>query len=387
MEPKPHIVALVVAGGTGQRAGGALPKQYRKLHGKPMLSHSVERLLVHPAIAQVRVVIHPDHADLYAGAICARVVPAVESGKMGAPVFGGAERADSVRAGLAAFKDENPDYILVHDAARPFISTDVIERLLAKQMLSAGVVPTLPVVDTVRRQTGDTWEEVPRAGLHRIQTPQLFPYGALVTAHTGNVTDEAAAWLAAGHPLAYVEGEEQLRKMTTEADIIAASPRRIATGSGFDVHRFIEGDGVIIGGVKIAHSHKLEGHSDADVALHALTDALLGALGEGDIGSHFPPSDARWKGADSKIFVAEAKRLVESRSGFIQHVDVTVICEAPKIGPHRETMRSSIANLLGLPLSYVSVKATTTEQLGFTGRKEGIAAQAVATISLPAEDA
>lgn len=352
-----------------------------------MLSHSVERLLAHPAIGSVRVIIHPDHANLYAGAVCARVVAAVEAGKLGAPIFGGAERADSVRAGLAALKDENPDHVLVHDAARPFISAEVLDRLIAALDADTGVVPALAVADTVRRHTNGAWEEVPRDGLQRIQTPQAFPYAALLAAHHGNVTDEAAAWLAAGHKLAYVQGQEQLRKMTTEADIHAASPRRIATGSGFDVHKFVAGDHVIVGGIKIPHTHKLEGHSDADVALHALTDALLGALGEGDIGSHFPPSDARWKGADSKIFVAEALRLVRERGGIIQHADVTIIAEEPKIGPHRDAMRQSIANLLAVPLAYVSVKATTTEQLGFTGRREGIAAQAIATLSLPSEEA
>lgn len=390
MDTQPRIVALIVAGGAGRRAGGSVPKQYQMLAGKPMLSRSVARLLAHPAISQVRVIIHPDHSTLYAGAVCARIIPAVEDGKMGAPIFGGAERADSVRAGLAALAELNPDYVLVHDAARPFISAAVLDRIIAKLDHGTGVVPALPVVDTVRSYHDGAWQEVSREGLQRIQTPQAFPYAALVEAHTGHVTDEAAAWLAAGHALEYVEGEEQLRKMTTAADIAATNPRRIATGSGFDVHQLMpagEKHKMRMGGIDIEHDHKLHGHSDADVVLHALTDALLGALGEGDIGSHFPPSDARWKGADSKIFIAEAKRLVDARGAFIQHVDITVICEAPKIGPHRDAMRSSIANLLGLPLNYVSVKATTTEQLGFTGRKEGIAAQAVATLSLPAEDA
>lgn len=384
MSQPPRIAALIVAAGTGSRAGGGLPKQYRPVSGKPMLSHSVERLLMHPAIGEVRVIIHPDHADLYAGAVCARVTPSIENGKMGAPIFGGAERADSVRAGLAAI---TADYVLVHDAARPFISHAVIDRLLEKLDATTGVVPSLAVADTVRRHTNGSWQEVPRDGLQRIQTPQAFPHAQLLAAHKGNVTDEAAAWLAAGHTLAYVEGEERLRKMTTQADIESAITRRIATGTGFDVHRFVPGEHVIIGGVTIPHTHKLDGHSDADVALHALTDALLGALGEGDIGAHFPPSDARWKGADSTIFVAEALRLVRERGGNVQHVDVTIICEAPKIGPHRDTMRQRIANLLAVPLAYVSVKATTTEQLGFTGRREGIAAQAIATLSLPSEDA
>lgn len=376
MSPAPRITALIVAAGTGSRAGGGMPKQYRLVAGKPMLRHSVQRLLNHPAIGEVHVIIHPDHADYYSSA--------VEGLTLGAPIFGGAVRADSVRAGLAAI---TADYVLVHDAARPFISNAVIDRLLEKLDARTGVVPSLAVADTVRRHTHGNWEEVPRDGLQRIQTPQAFPHAMLLAAHKGNVTDEAAAWLAAGHKLEYVEGEENLRKMTTQADINGATTHRIATGSGFDVHRFVDGDHVIIGGVKIPHSHTLDGHSDADVALHALTDALLGALGEGDIGAHFPPSDPRWKGTDSKIFVAEALRLVQQRGGSIQHADITIIAEAPKIGPHRDAMRQRIANLLGLPLAYVSVKATTTEQLGFTGRREGIAAQAIATLRLPAEDA
>lgn len=374
MAQKPRIAALIVAAGTGSRAGGGMPKQYRLLAGKPMLRHSVERLLAHPAIGSVRVIIHPDHADHYAAA--------VDGLTLGPPVFGGAERADSVRAGLTALSDENPDFVLVHDAARPFISNAVIERLLAKHTLSQGVVPALPVADTVRRHSNGAWEEVSREGLQRIQTPQAFPYAALVKAHTGNVTDEAAAWLAAGHPLVYVQGDEALRKMTTEADMNAASPRRIATGSGFDVHRFVAGDSVIIGGIKIPHTHKLEGHSDADVALHALTDALLGAIGDGDIGQHFPPSDMRWKGAASHLFLADAARRVRARGGRIGNVDLTILCEAPRIGPHREVMRQRIADILDIDVNRVGVKATTTEGLGFTGRREGIAAMATATVIL-----
>lgn len=382
MSQPPRIAALIVAAGTGSRAGGDVPKQYQMLGAKPMLRHSVERLLVHPLISSVRVIIHPEHAELYAAATASLTLPP--------PIIGGVQRADSVRAGLAALATENPDFVLVHDAARPFISTAVLDRLIAKLDSKAGVVPTVPMADTVRRHRDGAWEEVPREGLHRMQTPQAFPYAALVKAHSGDVTDEAAAWLAAGHALEYVEGEERLRKMTTAADMAFATPRRIATASGFDVHQLMPagpGHPMRLGGIDIAHDHKLHGHSDADVVLHAITDALLGTLGEGDIGTHFPPSDDRWKGADSKQFVAEATRLIATRGGLIQHVDVTIICEAPKIGPHREAMRHSIANLLGVPLNYVSVKATTTEQLGFTGRKEGIAAQAVATVTLPAEDA
>lgn len=392
MANKPRITALIVAAGTGNRAGGGMPKQYRKLAGKPMISHSVQRLLAHPAIGSVRVIIHPDHSDLYAGSVCARVVPEIEQGKIGAPIFGGAERADSVALGLKAIAADAPDFVLIHDAARPFIGHAVIDRLLESLTADTAVVPALPVVDTVRRHADGQWEEVLRDGLMRIQTPQAFPYKLLARLHadrTVNVTDDAALWVDAGLSLRYVEGEERLQKMTTEDDILRADAcRRIATGSGFDVHQLMPagaGHAMRLGGIDIPHDHKLHGHSDADVVLHALVDALLGALSAGDIGSHFPPSDPQWKGADSKIFVAEALRLVNAQGGRIQHVDMTVICEAPKIGPHREAMRQSIAALLALPPSYVSVKATTTEQLGFTGRKEGIAAQAVATLSLPTE--
>lgn len=386
MTQKPHIAALIVAAGTGQRAGGGTPKQYRLLAGKPMLRHSVERLLSHPSISAVRVIIHPDHADHYA--------VAVDGLTLAPPVIGGAERADSVGLGLNAIASEHPDYVLVHDAARPFISHTVIDRLLAELTDDTAVVPALPVADTVRRFEGGRWQEVPRDGLMRIQTPQAFPYRLLARMHndrTANVTDDAALWVDAGLALRYVEGEERLHKMTTEDDMLRADlHRRVATGSGFDVHQLMPagaGHAIRIGGIDIPHDHKLHGHSDADVVLHALVDALLGALGAGDIGSHFPPGDAQWKGADSKIFVHEAVRLVNARGGRIQHVDVTIICEAPKIGPHRDAMRHAIAGLLAVPLSHVSVKATTTEQLGFTGRKEGIAAQAIATLNLPAEEA
>jgi 2-C-methyl-D-erythritol 4-phosphate cytidylyltransferase/2-C-methyl-D-erythritol 2,4-cyclodiphosphate synthase len=380
----PKIAALIVAAGTGQRVGGAVAKQYQPLHGQPLLRHSLQALLAHPAIGPVQVVIHPEHAARYGEATAGlSLLP---------PVIGGAERAFSVRAGLAALAAHAPERVLIHDAARPFLSAVLLDRLLAEGDDETAVVPALPVVDTVRRYRDGGWQEVPREGLLRIQTPQLFPYAALATLHAQSsaaLTDDAALWLDAGLPLRYVEGEERLRKMTTAADFIWAeqlAPRRIVTGSGFDVHRLVPaGDkpGLRMGGIDIPHSHALLGHSDADVALHAITDALLGALGAGDIGAHFPPSDARWKGADSETFVREAMRLLQSRAGQLQHVDLTILCEAPKIGPHREAMRTRIAAMLGVGTDFISVKATTTEGLGFTGRGEGIAAQATATVSLP----
>ncbi len=436
----PRIYALIVAAGTGSRAGGEVPKQYQPIAGRSMLAYSAERLAHHPAIAGVQVVIHPKHQAYYNPIRHALTLLPV--------AFGGAERADSVAAGLAALAPHAPDYVLIHDAARPFLSNEVIDALIAKLSPERAALPALPVVDTVRRTADGAWEEVPRDGLMRIQTPQVFPFAALHqlynTSLRGGVadaapeqsergdlksnvepiqtkentsaadaarwiatpsarddgavpTDDAALWLAAGLPLDYVIGEEELRKVTTQNDLqwaenhvslarSAASTRRVAVGSGYDVHALVPaGDaGVIrLGGIDIPSAHKLHGHSDADVVLHAVVDALLGAIAEGDIGSHFPPSDARWKGANSSIFVEEARRLVHARGGVIQHLDITIIGERPKISPHREAMREAIAHLLHAPVSRVSVKATTTEKLGFEGREEGIACNAVVTLSLP----
>lgn len=381
MKENQRIAALIVAAGIGARMGGGVPKQYRPIAGKPMLRHALEALLAHPAVGMVQVVIHPDHAPLYEAASAGlSLLPAIH---------GGAQRADSVLAGLTALAAHQPDAVLVHDAARPFLSAEMLTRLIAALEPEVAVLPALPVVDTVRRQQGDGWEEVPRDGLWRMQTPQAFPFAPFYALHRTSpapLTDDAALWLDAGYKLAYVEGQERLRKMTTAEDFAWAEsqfPRRVATGSGYDVHALVAGDGVVLGGVTIAHDRMLEGHSDADVALHALTDALLGSAAAGDIGSHFPPSDPRWKGADSAQFVREAVRLVKERGGRIEHADLTLICEAPKIGPHRDAMRARIAALLDIPIDYISVKATTTEQLGFTGRREGIAAQATATVSYP----
>jgi 2-C-methyl-D-erythritol 4-phosphate cytidylyltransferase/2-C-methyl-D-erythritol 2,4-cyclodiphosphate synthase len=317
------------------------------------------------------------------------------------PVIGGAERTDSVRAGLAALAQYQPDFVLIHDAARPFLTQAMIGNLIIELTADEAVLPALPVNDTVRRFEGGKWKDVNRAALMRMQTPQVFPYARireLVDATKKPVTDEAALWLAAGGALRYVDGDEDLRKVTTSEDIVWAehhasltrNVRRTAVGMGFDVHALMpsgEKGTIRLAGLDIVHHHTLHGHSDADVVLHAIVDALLGSIAAGDIGSHFPPADARWKGADSAIFVAEAGAQVKARGGIIQHLDVTIIGEHPKVSPHREAMRARIAELLELPLSAVSVKATTTEKLGFTGREEGIAAQAVATVTLPAEAA
>ncbi|MFZ4125463.1 MAG: bifunctional 2-C-methyl-D-erythritol 4-phosphate cytidylyltransferase/2-C-methyl-D-erythritol 2,4-cyclodiphosphate synthase [Rickettsiales bacterium] len=366
MTKKPKIAALIVAAGSGTRAGGALPKQYQQLAGKPMLAHSAQTLANHPAISKVLVVISPEHEELYT---------------LDLPhAHGGKERQDSVRLGLEALAKDAPDYVLIHDAARPFLSNNVIDRIIAA-LGSVAVIPALGVADTIRTRDGET---IDRNSLLRIQTPQAFPFQHILELHQKQnaghaMTDDAELWVRDGGKVVYVEGEERNRKMTTAEDMRQPITK---IGMGYDVHKLIDGDAIILGGVKIPHTKKLEGHSDADVVLHAIVDAILGALGEGDIGVHFPPSDARWKGADSAKFVEHVRDLLAQKHATLQHLDVTIICEAPKITPHREAMRTRIAQLLRIDISAISVKATTTEGLGFTGRDEGIAANAVATVSI-----
>lgn len=395
MTPPPSIYALIVAAGEGRRAGGEVPKQYVPIQGRALILYAIEALLRRPAIAGVQMVIHPAHEALYRAAI-ATLAPTPGGAKLLPPVLGGAERADSVRAGLEALARHRPDYVLIHDAARPFLSQELLGQIIIELTPENAVLPALPVADTVRRFEGGVWHEVSRKALMRMQTPQAFPFARIrdLLGRGGYETDEAAVWLAAGGTLRYVQGNEELRKVTTPQDIAwanahaARNAQRTAIGMGFDVHALMPAGeaGVIrLGGIDIAHGHKLHGHSDADVVLHAIVDALLGAIAAGDIGSFFPPTDARWKGANSAIFIEEARAQVAARGGSIEHVDVTIIGEHPKISPHREAMREAIAQLLKLPIARVSVKATTTEKLGFTGREEGIAAQAVTTISLPAE--
>jgi 2-C-methyl-D-erythritol 4-phosphate cytidylyltransferase/2-C-methyl-D-erythritol 2,4-cyclodiphosphate synthase len=417
MSETPRIFALIVAAGTGSRAGGGVPKQYQTLAGQPMLRYSLAALARHPAILGVQVVIHPEHAAHYEAVTAPFTIHDSRFTTLLPPIHGGAERADSVRAGLAALAAHAPDYVFIHDAARPFLSQAMITALCRGLSLTEAVLPALAVADTVRRFEGGTWHEVSRKSLMRMQTPQVFPFGALArlmgasppnplpagsltlrmpdVAVTKNPTDEAAVWLAARAALRYVEGHEELRKVTTPEDIAwadahARGMRRTAIGMGYDVHALMpSGDaGVIrLGGIDIPSAHKLHGHSDADVVLHAIVDALLGSIAAGDIGSFFPPSEAKWKGANSAIFVREARAQVAVRGGIIQHLDITIIGEQPKISPHRDAMRDAIAGMLNLPLSHVSVKATTTEKLGFTGREEGIACHAVATVMLPMEAA
>jgi 2-C-methyl-D-erythritol 4-phosphate cytidylyltransferase/2-C-methyl-D-erythritol 2,4-cyclodiphosphate synthase len=372
------VTALIVAAGRGERAGGGLPKQYRLLGGKPMLRWAVESLIRHPAVASTRVVVGKGQQDLAQAALAGLDV--------GPLVEGGAERADSVMAGLA---QAGGDAVLVHDAARPFCPAAVIDRLVASLEFYDGAAPVLAVGDTLARVGATLEAPVDRSGLVRVQTPQAFRLDRLKAAYerwSGSApTDETTVARAAGMSVAAVEGDPALDKLTTAADFDRAeqwlagrlSPR---TGMGFDVHAFA-GDGpIMLGGVEVPHERGLTGQSDADVALHAITDALLGAAGLGDIGEHFPPSDPRWKGAESALFLAHAVELVRSRGAIIDHVDCTIIAEAPKVGPHRAAMRMRIAEIAGLSIDQVSIKATTTEGLGFTGRGEGIAAQAVASI-------
>lgn len=365
-------VALIVAAGSGSRAGGEMPKQYRKVAGKALLAHAIDHL-AHPRIDTIQVVIGAGQEAAYADAVGDHSLPA--------PVIGGATRRESVVNGLAALGDA--DIVLIHDAARPFLPGAVIDRLLDALESDDGAVPALPVVDTLTSRAGDP---IDRDTLVRVQTPQAFRLDAIRAAHaawTGDEpTDDAQVARAAGLDIGLVEGDPALEKLTVEADFARAEATRMIprTGAGFDVHAFGPGDHVWLGGVRIPHERGLKGHSDADVALHALTDALLGAIAAGDIGDHFPPSDPQWQGAPSSLFLEHARDLVAAGGGRIVHADVTIICEAPRIGPHRDAMRQVIAALLRVPLSRVSVKATTTERLGFTGRGEGIAAQAVATV-------
>lgn len=367
--------ALIVAAGQGVRAGGAVPKQYAKLAGKPMLAHSYAALSHHPGVDEVIVVIAVGQENALKEAL----------GEV-AFAYGGATRRQSVANGLAATQ---ADRVLVHDAARPFLSSDVIDRLLTALEEDVGAIPGLPVADTLVREDG---APVSRDGLVRVQTPQAFHTGVLRAAHAAwsedaEATDDAQMVRALGHEVRIVEGAAMLEKVTLNADFAAAEARyaasmRVRSAQGYDVHRFAEGEELWLGGIQIPHSHGLSGHSDADVALHAITDALLGTIGAGDIGMHFPPSDPKWRGAASAKFLEHAAGLVAAEGGIIDYVDLTLICEAPKIGPHREAIRASIAAILKLPVSRISLKATTTERLGFTGRSEGMAAQAIATIRI-----
>jgi 2-C-methyl-D-erythritol 4-phosphate cytidylyltransferase/2-C-methyl-D-erythritol 2,4-cyclodiphosphate synthase len=379
-----RIHALIVAAGAGIRAGGGVPKQYRPVAGQPLLRHAVTRLITHPAISGVTVVINPESRAQYDEAVAGLL--------LGEPVAGGATRQDSVRAGLEALSNDPPEIVLVHDAARAFVPETMLDALLVafQDPATDGACPALPQVDSLRRGAdGHFSGSVDRAGLWRVQTPQAFRFQAILAAHRAagpGATDEVAIALDAGLKVAITPGDERAFKVTEPDDFAKAENMTVYSSraaSGFDVHRFGPGDHVWLCGVRVPHDAGLIGHSDADAGLHALTDALLGAIAAGDIGDHFPPSDERWRGAASDQFLAHAATLVRERGGLIDHVDVTLICERPKVGPHREAMRARIADILGLGVDRVSVKATTTERLGFTGRQEGIAAQAMASVRLP----
>ena len=372
--------ALIVAAGKGERLGGGIPKQYRLLGGKPVVRWAVESLLRHSGVSAARVVIAPGQQEAASAAL--------EGLDVGALIEGGAERADSVRAGLAAV---DGDAILVHDAARPFCPPDVVDRLLASLEFFEGAAPVLPVGDTLARAGQTIGETVERSGIARVQTPQAFRLQALKAAYEHwsgpSPTDETTVVRSAGMNVAAIEGDAALEKLTLPADFERAeqwiaSRLRPRTGTGFDVHAFAGSGPLMLGGIEVPHDRGLAGHSDADVVLHAITDALLGAAGLGDIGEHFPPTDTRWKGAASSRFLDHAVELVRAKGALIDHVDCTVIAEVPKIGGHRAAMRARIAEIAGLSVDQVSVKATTTEGLGFTGRREGIAAQAVASIRM-----
>ena len=373
-----RIVAIIVAAGTGVRAGGSVPKQFAQIAGRPMIGYSYDAFATHPAIADTIVVVAEGQQ--------ASVIAALGDAAI---VVGGATRRESVTNGLAAVGDAT--HVLIHDAARPFLSHTVIDSLVAALKTRDAAIPVLPVTDTLARGNVLLGDIVPRADLNRVQTPQAFAVEALRAAHAvwpvdEEATDDAQMVRRLGVGVALVQGSAMLEKVTHPEDFAAAEARvayETRTAMGFDVHRLETGEELWLGGVLIPHDKGLSGHSDADVALHALTDALLGTIAAGDIGTHFPPSDPQWKGADSAQFLQHAAKLIADKRGRIDFVDLTIMCEAPKIGPHRTAMTARIADLLGLTLDRVSVKATTTERLGFTGRGEGIAAQAVATITLP----
>jgi len=378
-----QVAALIMAAGRGSRLGGETPKQYLPLAGRPVLNHSVERFRRHADIGLVRCVIGTADGALFDAAGCGA-----------AAAMGGATRQDSVRRGLESLAEAAPDLVLIHDAARPLVDEGTIDRVLAALREAPGAIAALPVVDSLRRAAaGRVTGTVERDDLWRAQTPQGFRYAAILAAHRAaegeTLTDDADVAARFGLEVRVVAGSEDNFKITT-ADDLARAERLLAdrlgdvrVGSGFDVHRFGPGAQVMLCGLAVPHRAGLVGHSDADVGLHALTDALLGALGEGDIGAHFPPSDGRWKGQASDLFLRHAASLVAARGGRIAHVDVTILCETPKIGAHREAMRARLADILRIEVGRVSVKATTTERLGFLGRGEGIAAQATATVRLP----
>jgi 2-C-methyl-D-erythritol 4-phosphate cytidylyltransferase/2-C-methyl-D-erythritol 2,4-cyclodiphosphate synthase len=386
------VAAVVVAAGRGVRAGGGGPKQYREIGGEPVIRLSLKGLAHHPEVTLVQPVIHPDDRALFDAA--------AEGLGLLEPVLGGATRQASVRSGLEALSasGKRPDIVLVHDAARPFASASLISRGIAAARASGAAIPALAVADTVKTvdPSGTITGTIDRTPLRLVQTPQAFSFAPLLDAHQRahaqgreDFTDDAALMEWAGMKVGTFSGETGNVKLTTPEDFLRVGAAELAalgdvrTGFGYDVHAFADGDHVTLGGVRIPHAQGLSGHSDADVVLHALVDAILGALADGDIGVHFPPSDPQWRGASSDKFLAFALERLRTRKGRIAHLDVNVVCEAPRIGPHRDAMRKRIAEIAGIDVLRVAVKATTSEKLGFIGRSEGMVAYATATVRLP----
>jgi len=394
--PSPKVALVVVAAGRGARLGAERPKQYLLCAGKPLLAHTLEALTSAWPFSAVIVAIRGEDRGLYDETLTQLTRDATAA--LGPPAIGGATRQQSVRAGLEAVASAAPDIVLIHDAARPFPARELVARAVRAAETHGAAAPGTRLSDTVKQVDGEgrVLATPPRAVLRAVQTPQAFRFSLILEAHrraaaegVAELTDDVAVAEWAGRPAYVFEGDPGNGKVTTMQDLRAAEARlagaasETRVGQGFDVHAFAPGDCLWLCGVRILHDHALSGHSDADVALHALADAIYGALADGDIGAHFPPSDPKWKGAPSHIFLADAAERVRARGGSIVHLDATLICEAPKIGPHREAMRARVAEIAGLDIGRIAVKATTTEGLGFTGRGEGIACLATATVRLP----
>jgi 2-C-methyl-D-erythritol 4-phosphate cytidylyltransferase/2-C-methyl-D-erythritol 2,4-cyclodiphosphate synthase len=394
--PAPSVGLVVVAAGRGARLGVAHPKQYLPCAGKPLIAHTLGALIGSRPFSALTVVIHPDDRALYDSAL--DCLPADARTAIGPPSIGGPTRQESVRAGLETLAGDRPDLVLIHDAARPFPSSELVARAVAAAAAHGAAAPGTRLIDTVKQvdAEGMVLATPPRANLRTVQTPQAFRFPLILEAHrraaaegVADLTDDVAIAEWAGAPAYVFEGDPANFKVTTMQDLRAAEARLTSAaqetrvGQGFDVHAFAPGDHVWLCGVSVPHTHALAGHSDADAALHALADAIYGALAEGDIGAHFPPSDPQWRGAPSKVFLAHAAERVRARGGVIVHLDATIVCEAPKIGPHRDAMRARVAEIAGIGPDRVAVKATTTERLGFAGRREGIACLATATLRMP----
>lgn len=387
------VAVIIVAAGVGSRMGGTeAPKQYQLLAGKPIFSRTIEAFVATKEVQMVLPVIGDNHAELYASL-------GMNSAKLWSPIIGGADRQTSVYNGLKALKEMAPDIVLIHDAARPFVSAELIHKSIEVAKAYGGALPALQVTDTLKKAApdGSVEQTLDRTAHYLAQTPQAFQFDAIFDAHQAalsantSFTDDASIAEWAGLKVKIVDGDPNNFKITIPQDLERAemslsTPMETRVGTGFDVHAFEKGDHVILGGIRIPHTSKLKGHSDADVGLHTLTDALYGAMADGDIGQHFPPSEMEWHQADSAQFLEHAVARLHARGGRLVHLDLTLICEAPKIGPHCENMRQRIAQIADISISRVSVKATTTEKLGFTGRKEGIAAQAAVTIEVPVKD-